>query len=75
MNATDALRFVDHEAAFCRGRDSSEALCLLLPPLMMAMGLEPMSEIEAAAFRHELRKWVADHPRVHPRRLQPYPDP
>lgn len=63
MNAIDALRFVDHEAALCRDRDSAEAVCLLLPPLLTALCLEPMDSFEADAFRRELKRWVDEHPR------------
>ncbi len=58
MNAADALRFVAHEAAWCRTKDEAEALCLLFPPLCKATGLQPMSGYEADAFRAELRDWL-----------------
>lgn len=62
MNAKDALRFVEHEASWCRDRDTAEALCLLLPPLLTAMGLEPMDSFEAEQFRRELKAWLKEHP-------------
>jgi hypothetical protein len=56
MNVTDALRFIEHEASYCRSRDSHEALCLLLPAVLKALELEPMNGYEAEQFRRELRQ-------------------
>ena len=56
MTAEDALRFLDHQAALCRDRDSHEALCLLLPALLKALVLRPMEGHEALAFRRKLKE-------------------
>jgi hypothetical protein len=58
MTAQDALRFLNHEAAFCRDRDAHEALCLLLPALLRACDLRPMNGYEAQAFRAQLHDLV-----------------
>ena len=55
MTAEQALRFAAYEAAECRNRDACEALCLLLPPLLSALSLEPMNGYEADSFRIEVR--------------------
>jgi hypothetical protein len=60
MNATDSLRFLEHEASFCRSHDSHEALCLLLPAMLRALELEPMNGYEAQAFRAELKKRITE---------------
>lgn len=52
MTTHNAIRFLHFEAAKCRDRDACEALCLLLPALMKIHGLEPMEDVEAAAFRY-----------------------
>jgi hypothetical protein len=58
MNPEDALRFIHHEAGFCRDRDAHEALCLLLPALLRACDLRPMNGYEAQAFRKRLHDLV-----------------
>jgi hypothetical protein len=66
MNSADALRFVAHEAAWCRNKDEAEALCLLFPALCKAAGVEPMNGYEADAFRAELKEWLrAEADRLH----------
>lgn len=55
MNPTDALRWLAHEAKLCRDRDSSEALCLLFPPLLATLDLPSMDDAEAQAFRERLK--------------------
>jgi hypothetical protein len=56
MTPDDAIRYLDHEAAQCRGRDAGEALCLLLPAMLKVLGLERMDDFEAAAFRHGFKR-------------------
>jgi hypothetical protein len=56
VNPEDALRFAAHEAAECRDRDAHEALCLLFPPLLRVLDLEPMDDVEANAVRYELKQ-------------------
>lgn len=51
VTAEDAIRFVACQARACRDRDTHEALCLLLPGLMRALSLAPMTEYEAREFR------------------------
>lgn len=58
MNPADALRFLEHEASFCRSRDAHEALCLLVPALLRALELEPMNGYEAEQFRRELKEEI-----------------
>lgn len=60
MTAEQAIRFVAHEAGECRGRDASEALCLLLPAMIKALDLRPMEALEARAFRYELKQRLQD---------------
>lgn len=60
MNVSDAVRFLEHEASWCRSRDQHEALCLLLPPLLKVLELRPMNAYEAEAFRAELKKELAE---------------
>ena len=60
MTTQDAIRYLDHQAAECRDRDTSEALCLLLPAMMRILGLERMEDFEAAAFRHGFKRDLAD---------------
>jgi hypothetical protein len=60
MNAEEALRFAAYEAEECRDRDAHEALCLLLPPLLRVLELEPMNGREALAFRNELKQRLAN---------------
>ena len=55
MKAENALRFLAHEAAWCRGRDEHEAFCLLLPAVAKALELRAMTDSEAAAFRLKLK--------------------
>jgi hypothetical protein len=62
MTTEDAIRFLDHQAAQCRGRDAGEALCLLLPAMMRIMGLDRMSDVEAYAFRHGFKRDLAALP-------------
>jgi hypothetical protein len=59
VTAEQALRFIAHEAAWCRHRDAHEALCLLLPPLLRALSLEPMDRSEAEKFRREFKAVLA----------------
>jgi hypothetical protein len=56
MKPEDSIRYLDHQAKQCRGRDAGEALCLLLPAIMRILDLEPMEDIEAAAFRHGFKR-------------------
>jgi len=58
MTAHDAVRFLHSQAALCRSRDCHEALCLLLPAILTALGLQPMNGYEASAFRKELKQAV-----------------
>ena len=62
MTPEDAIRYLDREAAQCRGRDAGEALCLLLPAMMRIMGLDRMSDIEALAFRYGFKRDLAALP-------------
>ena len=62
MTHTNAIRFLHFEAAKCRDRDSCEAFCLLLPALLRLLELEPMQDVEAAAFRHEFKQRLAALP-------------
>jgi hypothetical protein len=56
VTATDAIRFLHREAAWCRSRDEHEALCLLLPPILAALNLEPMDYESARGFRQQLKE-------------------
>jgi hypothetical protein len=56
MTAANAIRFLHSEAAKCRDRDACEALCLLLPALLKVFNLDPMEDVEAAAFRYQFRE-------------------
>lgn len=58
MTATDAIRFLHHQASECRDRDTSEAFCLLLPSILEALQLQPMSDPQAWAFRSELKNYL-----------------
>ena len=60
MTPADALRFLDHEAQSCRDLDSHEALCLLLPSILRALDLEPMTKFEALEIRLELRNCLKE---------------
>lgn len=51
-----ALRWLHHEAARCRGRGATDAFCLVLPPLLEAYGLPPMTREEAAEFSQQLSR-------------------
>lgn len=55
MNAEEAIRFLEHEASYCREREMHEALCLLLPAMLRALGLPRMNGYEAKDFRRELK--------------------
>jgi hypothetical protein len=56
MTVEQALRFAAYEAAECRDKDAHEALCLLFPPMLRVLALEPMDDAEARAFRYELKQ-------------------
>ena len=60
MSSDDALRFLAHEAAYCRDRDSGEALCLVIPPLLRLLQLQPMDGYAAEAFKREFKRKL-DH--------------
>jgi len=60
MTPANALRFLDHEAQSCRDLDSHEALCLLLPSILRALDLEPMTKFEALEARLELRNCLKE---------------
>jgi hypothetical protein len=62
MTTDNAIRFLHFEAAKCRDRDSCEALCLLMPALLRVMELQPMENVEAAAFRHQFRQELDELP-------------
>jgi hypothetical protein len=62
MTAEEAIRFLAHEAAWCRDRDSSESFCLLLPGVLRALGLHPMNPHEAALFRAWLKRSLKKEP-------------
>ncbi len=68
MNTENAIRFLHCESLKCRDRDAGEALCLLLPALLRIFKLEPMEDVEAAAFRfqfkQELQKFEDDTDRA-----------
>ena len=56
LSVNDAIRFLGHEASFCRSRDEHEAFCLLMPPLLKALGLRPMNGYEAEDFRRGFKQ-------------------
>ncbi|HEV2319199.1 MAG TPA: hypothetical protein VGV18_05580 [Verrucomicrobiae bacterium] len=62
MTPANAIRWLHHQARTCRDRDSSEAFCLLLPALLRLLDLDPMEDVEAAAFRHEFKLRLRDLP-------------
>lgn len=62
MTHANAIRFLAHQARLCRDRDSSEALCLLLPAIMRILELDPMEDVEAAAFRYEFKQRIQGIP-------------
>ncbi len=68
MTAASAIRFLDHEGKAWRAQayacarpgegpdvNRLEALLLLLTPIVEALELQPMDDVEASAFRHELK--------------------
>jgi hypothetical protein len=59
MTPEDAIRYLDHQAKECRGRDASEALCLLLPALLRILELERMEDAEALAFQYGFKRDLA----------------
>ena len=62
MTVHNAIRWLHFEAAKCRDRDSHEAFSLLMPPLLKVLGLDPMEEVEAAAFRYRFKQELARLP-------------
>lgn len=60
MTAEAAVRFLAHEASYCRSHDQHEALCLLLPALLRALDLQPMNGYEAEDFKHQLKEALSD---------------
>lgn len=56
MTPEQALRFAAYAAAICRDKDAAEELCLLFPPMLRVLDLEPMEDAEARAFRFELKQ-------------------
>ena len=56
MTTEDGIRFLAHEASFCRSHDEHEALCLLLPALLKALRLRPMDGYQAKVFRQRLKE-------------------
>lgn len=59
LTAEQSLRFLAYEASsWNRYQDEAEMLCLLLPVLVKASGLQPMNGYEAETFRRELRAWL-----------------
>ncbi|MGH8022231.1 MAG: hypothetical protein ACRED1_01515 [Limisphaerales bacterium] len=56
MTTESAIRWLHHQARTCRDRDSSEAFCLLLPAMLRILELDPMEDVEAAAFRFEFKQ-------------------
>jgi len=62
LTADNAIRFLHTEAAKCRDRDACEALCLLMPALLRILELEPMEDVEAAAFRYRLKQEIRELP-------------
>lgn len=47
----ECLRFIASQAAFCRQKETHEALCILVPALMKMTGLIPMNGYEETEFR------------------------
>lgn len=65
MTAEESLRFLAHETAWwSRYQDEAESICLLVPVLVKAAGLEPMNGYEAEAFRARLREWLEAEGRI-----------
>ena len=58
MTSEDAIRFVDYQARQCRDRDSSEALCLLLPAILKILSLQPMTGLEALDVLAEIKNAI-----------------
>lgn len=56
MTATDAIRFLGHEARECRGRGAADAICVLLPVILSGVGLQAMNDTEAKDFLRELQQ-------------------
>jgi uncharacterized protein (DUF2267 family) len=61
VNPENAIRFLHHEASYCRSRDQHEALCLLLPALLEVLSLDRMNGYEAEEFRARLKQELRDH--------------
>jgi hypothetical protein len=61
-----AIRFLAHEARLCRDRDTSEALCLLLPAMLKVLELEPMDSWEAGSFRFQFKQELSAVPQPCP---------
>ncbi len=62
VTTDNAIRFLHFEAAKCRDRDACEALCLLMPALLRLLHLDPMENVEAAAFRFQFKQELLDLP-------------
>lgn len=60
MNASDAIRFLAHEAQRCRDRDAHEALCLWLPAMCRVFGLKPADDFDALAIQEQLHRELRD---------------
>lgn len=56
MSATEAIRFLAHEARECRGRGAGDAICLLLPVILTGIGVQAMNDDEAKLFLRELHE-------------------
>jgi len=52
MNSANTIRYLAYQATRCRDRDSCEALVLLVPSLLKALDLRPMSDLDADEIRH-----------------------
>lgn len=57
VTAEDAIRFLHFEASWCRGRNEAECFFLLLPVVLEALDLPPMTGGEAREVRRELRNF------------------
>ena len=66
MIAEDAIRFLAHQARRCRDRDTAEAICLLLPAMMQLLYLEPMDDVDAAYFGHEIKRELREQENPQP---------
>lgn len=60
MNASDAIRYLAHEAKLCRDRDGHEAFCLLLPGLCKVLDLRPADDFEALDFQKQFHDALRD---------------